>query len=303
MAAFGILLAVAIAPVSELTKRMHKWHDGGMRIDLHTHSAVSDGTDRPGDLIAKARAVGNLDVLAITDHDTTDGWDEAQMYADLAGLRLVRGIEISTRNEGKGQHLLAYEPDPTNPALMDMLAAGSASRTDRTPAILAKLAENGYAIDPAAVARFAGDGVVGKPHIADALVEAGVCTDRGDAFNRFLLKGRPAHVERFQPDIIDAITIVRNAGGAPVVAHPWGRTTRMNEARFAVLADAGMVGIEVDHQDHSATDRNTLRSIARNLNLAVTGSSDYHGTGKVNHDLGCNTTDPDEFDRLMAAVR
>jgi predicted metal-dependent phosphoesterase TrpH len=276
--------------------------DGAMRIDLHTHSAISDGTDRPRDLVLAALAAG-LDVLAITDHDTTAGWDEATATADEHGLRLIRGIEISTRNQGKGQHLLAYEPNPADPALLSMLAAGSTSRADRTPAILAKLADLGYVIDMAAVARFAGDGVVGKPHIADALVEAGVCTGREDAFQRFLLKGRPAHVERYQPDIIDAITVTRAAGGVPVVAHPWGRITRMDEARFADLADAGMLGIEVDHQDHTPADRDTLRGIARNLGLAVTGSSDHHGTGKVNHDLGCNTTHPDEFHRLMESVR
>lgn len=273
-----------------------------MRIDLHTHSSFSDGTDSPAALIGRA-CMDGLDVLAITDHDTTDGWEQAEIYADLAGLDLVKGIEISTRNEGHGQHLLAYEPDPTHPALMEMLAAGSASRTNRTPAILAKIAEAGYDIDPTAVARFAGNGVVGKPHIADALVEAGVCTDRRDAFDRFLLKGRLAHVERFQPEIIDAITVIVAAGGAPVVAHPWGRTKPMDEARFAGLAAAGMVGIEVDHQDHSREQRDALRAIAKNLNLVVTGSSDYHGTGKVDHDLGCNTTDPVEFDRLMDAIR
>lgn len=273
-----------------------------MRIDLHTHSAFSDGTDTPRDLVGRACMAG-LDVLAITDHDTTDGWEQAEIYADLAGLHLVKGIEISTRNEGHGQHLLAYEPDPTHPALMQMLAEGSASRTNRTPAILAKIAEAGYDIDPAAVSRLAGGGVVGKPHIADALVEAGVCTDRRDAFDRFLLKGRLAHVERYQPDIIDAITTIVAAGGVPVVAHPWGRTTPMNEARFADLAAAGMVGIEVDHQDHNREQRDALRGIATNLNLVITGSSDHHGTGKVDHDLGCNTTDPDEFERLMDPSR
>jgi predicted metal-dependent phosphoesterase TrpH len=272
-----------------------------MRIDLHTHSAISDGTDAPAVLVAHAHASG-LDVLALTDHDTTDGWDEATVAAVEHGVRLVRGIEISTRNEGKGQHLLAYEPDRNDPALLTMLADGAAARMNRTPAILAKIAAAGYDIDPAAVARFAGNGVVGKPHIADALVEAGVCTDREDAFDRFLLKGRVAHVERYQADIIDAIAIVRAAGGAPVVAHPWGRATRMHESRFADLAAAGLAGIEVDHQDHDPATRDALRGIARDLNLVVTGSSDHHGLGKVNHDLGCNTTDPEEFARLMAQV-
>lgn len=281
-----------------------------MRIDLHAHSSISDGTDTPAVLVAKALAAG-LDVLAITDHDTTDGWDEATDAADAAGLRLVRGIEVSTRNvtydaagraDEQGQHLLAYEPNEYHPDLMAMLAAAAESRTDRTPTILAKIRDAGYDIDPAAVTRFAGGGVVGKPHIADALVEAGVCRDRDDAFARFLKRGGLAYVGRFQPRIEDAIAVVRAAGGVPVVAHPWGRKTHITEERFAQLAALGLAGIEVDHQEHTPADRDALRGIAVNLSLAVTGSSDHHGTGKVNHDLGCNTTHPDEFDHLMAHV-
>lgn len=282
-----------------------------MRIDLHAHSAVSDGTDRPRDLVLAARAAG-LDVLALTDHDTTDGWDDAIDAADEAGLRLICGIEVSTRNvtydaagnaTEQGQHLLAYSPSPHHPDLTAMLAAAAESRTNRTPLILAKITEAGYEIDPAAISRFAGGGVVGKPHIADALVEAGICRNRDDAFARFLKRGGLAYVGRFQPRIEDAITVIRAAGGVPVVAHPWGRKTHVSEERFAELAALGLAGIEVDHQEHDATSRDALRGIAANLDLAVTGSSDHHGTGKINHDLGCNTTHPEEFARLMNAVR
>ena len=278
---------------------MRTGYDADMRIDLHTHSSISDGTDRPRDLITKAIAAG-LDVVAITDHDTTDGWSEATAAAGqhADAISLLRGIEISTTNGTQGQHLLAYEPDPAYPALVEMLTAAAASRHNRTPAMLAKITAAGYHIDPATVTRFAGDGVVGKPHIADALVDAGICLDRDDAFARFVGKGGIANVERFQPDIEDAIAVVRAAGGVPVVAHPWGRKTHITEERFAELATIGLVGIEVDHEDHSPESRDALRAIARNLDLIVTGSSDHHGLGKKGHDLGCNTTDPAEFERL-----
>lgn len=271
-------------------------------IDLHMHSNVSDGTDTPTGLVQQAHAAG-ITVMALTDHDTTAGWFEAQCAADGYGMTLVRGIELSTSNGGQGQHLLAYEPDPNHEGLVHLLAKGAASRTNRTPAILAKIQEAGHTIDPAAVARFAGDGVVGKPHIADALVEAGICKDRQDAFERFVGRNGVANVQRFQPDIEDAIAVIVDAGGVPVIAHPWGRKTSVSEERFAELAAVGLAGVEVDHQEHDAQARAALRGIASNLGLIVTGSSDYHGTGKVNHDPACNTTAPDQYERIMSLVR
>lgn len=270
-----------------------------MRIDLHTHSTVSDGTDTPRDLVAKAAAAG-LDVVALTDHDSTAGWDEAQQAADQHGIRLVRGIELSTEHLGRGQHLLGYGVDPTVPALADLIERGNSSRDGRVAETVARLADLGLYITVDDVARHAAGGTSGRPHVADALIEAGYVADRDEAFALYLKRGQPAAVRRWLPTLTDAVAAIFDAGGAAVLAHPWGRGGHIDESEIAWLTGVGLVGIEVDHQEHTAADRADLHAIARNLNLIVTGSSDHHGTGKVNHDLGCNTTDPEQFEALLA---
>ena len=277
-----------------------------MRIDLHTHSRASDGTDSPRELVHAARAAG-LDVLAITDHDTSDGWAEATDAAHEVGLTLVRGMEISTRMaSGLGLHLLAYLPDPTYPARVEGLQRVLDGRDERVPAILERLREHDVDLTEAEVRRLAGGpAAVGRPHIADAMIAAGVVTDRNEAFRDWLGGGATALVGRYAAPLEPLMPAVPGAGGATVVAHPWGRHVHgpdggaMGEAALAALRDAGLTGIEVDHQDHSPVARETLRAIARNLDLVVTGSSDYHGTGKVDHGLGCNTTAPDDYARLL----
>lgn len=268
-----------------------------MRIDLHAHSSVSDGTDTPAVLVAKAKTAG-LAVLALTDHDTADGWTEASQAAEVAGLTLVRGIEVSTTYNDRGVHLLAYEPDPDAPALSDILRQGRESRQGRTGAIVGRLQALGAPITVSDVARHSHGVSAGRPHVADALVEAGFVRDRDEAFAKYLHRGGPASVSRWQVDLLDAVAAVAAAGGAPVIAHPWGRGRNLDEADFARLAEAGLAGIEVDHQEHDASARDHLRGIARSLGLIITGSSDHHGTGKVNHDLGCNTTDPEQYEAL-----
>jgi 3',5'-nucleoside bisphosphate phosphatase len=273
-----------------------------MRIDLHAHSRASDGTDTPAELVQAAVRAG-LDVLAITDHDTAAGWDEAGAAADELGLELVRGMEISTRHRGRGVHLLAYEPDPTYPPLATELARVLEGRQGRVPTMVDRLRALGIDITEDDVRRAApGAAASGRPHVADALVTLGVVPDRTAAFDRYLGWGRPAHVDRYAAPLTDAIVAVAEAGGVTVVAHPWGRggLGRPDEASFAELRDLGLSGIEVDHQDHDAATRDRLRAIARNLGLVVTGSSDYHGVGKTDHDLGCNTTAPEEYERLLA---
>ncbi|NYG60481.1 hypothetical protein BJ980_003404 [Nocardioides daedukensis] len=272
-----------------------------MRIDLHTHSRASDGTDTPGDLVRAAVRSG-LDVVALTDHDTHDGWAEAAQAAAETGITLVRGMEISTRHNGKSVHLLGYLPDPDHPPLVAALTGILDGRNARLPAILARLVELGIEIEEAEVHALAGDpAATGRPHIADVLVERGIVVDRTQAFNEFLSPGRPAYVTRTAADLREMIGIVADAGGVTVIAHPWGRTdpAGMGEPVLADLRDAGLSGIEVDHQDHSPQARADLTAIADNLGLVRTGSSDYHGLGKTNHDLGCNTTDPEQFERLI----
>lgn len=272
-----------------------------MRIDLHTHSRASDGTQTPEELVRAAERAG-LDVVALTDHDTSAGWPEAEATAAEVGITLVRGMEISTKLAGRGVHLLGYLPDPTYPPLVEGLEAILEGRNGRVPRIVGRLRELGIDIDEARVHRLAGDpAAVGRPHVADALVDLGVVRDRAEAFDRFLNPGRPAHVKRYAAPLEEMIRTVAGAGGVTVVAHPWGRGNgdHLDEAAFARLREAGLSGIEVDHQDHDPPARDRLRGIAGNLDLVVTGSSDHHGLGKTDHDLGCNTTAPEEFARLV----
>ncbi len=272
-----------------------------MRIDLHTHSDRSDGTDSPREVVLAARDAA-LDVVALTDHDTAEGWAEATLAAEEAGVVLVPGMEISCQLAGRGVHLLAYLPDPSYQPLADALAAILLGRDERMPRICANLRALGIDIEEADVVRHAvGAAAIGRPHVADTLVTLGVVADRAEAFDRFLKPGRPAYVRRYAPDVEEMITLVGEAGGVSVLAHPWGRSdyAGLQLEGLAALKEKGLAGIEVDHQDHPAEQRAQLRAIAAELDLVVTGSSDFHGTGKVDHDLGCNTTAPDQLERLL----
>ncbi|WP_028659719.1 PHP domain-containing protein [Nocardioides insulae] len=276
-----------------------------MRIDLHTHSHVSDGTDAPQDLVRLAAQAG-LDVVALTDHDTAAGWAPAVEAAHEVGITLVRGMEISTRHHDlpgrPGVHLLAYLPDPTYPPLVEELGRILDGRQGRVPAMLELLREHGIEVSAEDVLAASGDAAAtGRPHIADALVTLGVVRDRGEAFERFLSAGRPAYVGRYAAPLTDMLRTVTAAGGVSVIAHPWGRSRveRPDEADLAHLVEHGLAGIEVDHQDHSPQARDRLRAIGGNLGLVVTGASDYHGAGKIDHDLGCQTTAPEELERLL----
>lgn len=271
-----------------------------MRIDLHTHSVVSDGTDAPADLIRAAKAAG-LDVVALTDHDTAAGWPQAQQAADEVGIALVPGMEISTKFGSASVHLLGYLLDPTHPPLAAALDRILDGRNGRVPAICANLQALGLDVTEEAVRRGAGAAAAtGRPHVADVMVRAGIVASRNEAFATYLNPGRPGYVQRYACPLEEAIALVVASGGVPVIAHPWGRSPgSITEETLARLAQLGLRGIEVDHQEHSPQARETLRGMARNLGLVVTGSSDHHGTGKVDHDLGCNTTDPAEYERIL----
>ena len=273
-----------------------------MPIDLHTHSSRSDGTATPTELVAEAVAHG-LDVVALTDHDTVDGWDEATTAALAQGITLVRGIELSTRYDGRSVHLLAYLPDPAYQPLAVEMARVRGGRESRLPVMMERLRELGIDITEDDVRDGAAVGaVLGRPHVADALVGKGVVGHRNEAFETLLGPRGPAFVPRYATSLPDAVELVRAAGGVPVVAHPWGRNRVLTADVLADLRARGLAGIEVDHQDHAPADRASLRAIARDLNLVATGSSDWHGTGKVDHELGCHTTAPDAFERLLAGV-
>jgi 3',5'-nucleoside bisphosphate phosphatase len=276
-----------------------------VRIDLHTHSNRSDGTDHPRDLVAKAREA-DIDVVALTDHDTTVGWGDASDAARALGIGLVPGIEISCQHEGSGVHLLAYLPDPEYGPLQAELSKTLDGRDARLPATIARLRDIGIDITGADVEAAAGPAAAtGRPHVADALVTLGVVSSRTEAFNRYLGAGRPAYVDRYAPDLRDVLAVVDRAGGVSVVAHPWGRhgRTHLDREALAELRERGLVGLEVDHQDHGPEARAALHRIAAELDLVATGSSDYHGAGKADSSLGCNTTAPEQLDRLLEAAR
>ncbi|MFD9005850.1 PHP domain-containing protein [Streptomyces sp. NPDC059582] len=269
-----------------------------MRIDLHCHSTASDGTDTPAELVRAAAAAG-LDVVALTDHDTTRGHAEATA-ALPEGLTLVTGAELSCRIDGIGMHMLAYLFDPEEPAL---LAERELVRDDRVPrakGMIARLNELGVPVTWEQVARIAGDGSVGRPHVASALVELGVVPTVSDAFTQdWLADGGRVFVAKHETDPFEAIRLVKGAGGVTVFAHPAaakrGRT--VPEAAIAEMAAAGLDGVEVDHMDHDPDARVRLRALAADLGLLVTGSSDYHGSRKTVA-LGAYTTDPEVYGEI-----
>lgn len=274
------------------------------RIDLHAHSNRSDGTDDPVALVQQAQRAG-LDTVALTDHDTFDGLDDAQAAADRTGIRLVPGVEISCRLDGRGVHLLGYFADAGHQPLLDELARVRRGRDGRVPQVVERLRAAGLDItvdDVANCARTASS--LGRPHIADALVAKGYVPSRRAAFDRWLAEGRPAYVARYAPSPEQAIALVVAAGGVAVLAHPRGRASRdaVTDTVIARLGAAGLSGIEVDHHDHDPPTRSRLRALAGELGLITTGASDYHGTGKQGHALGSELTAPVEFDRLLAAV-
>lgn len=261
-----------------------------MRIDLHTHSLHSDGSDTPTELVAKAAEAG-LDVVALTDHDTVAGWQEAIAAGDRFGVRVVLGAEFSVTDEGRGRHLLGYGFDPAHPAVAEILRRAATSRADRAEALFDKLDELGFPVDREYVTSLAG-GIPSRKHVAAALVEAKRFKSDDEAFAKLLNEGRDGYVQRYRPNIEDAISAIKAAGGVSVIAHP--RDTKrgpgMSDERLAYLKAHGLDGVEVDHQAHAPQVRKGLRALAQDLGLVVTGSSDHHGTRKVDHDLGCNLT-------------
>ncbi|MFF0449440.1 PHP domain-containing protein [Streptomyces sp. NPDC004609] len=269
-----------------------------MRIDLHTHSTASDGTDSPAELMRRAAAAG-LDVVGLTDHDTTRGHAEA-IAALPEGLTLVTGAEISCALDGVSLHLLAYLFDPDEPELLRERELVRDDRVPRARAMVDRLRELGVPVEWERVARIAGDGSVGRPHIAAALVELGVVPTVSDAFTKeWIADGGRAHVTKHELDPFTAVRLVKAAGGVSVFAHPAavkrGRT--VPEKAIAELAEAGLDGIEVDHMDHDGPARERLRALAADLGLLTCGSSDYHGARKA-VSLGEYTTDPEIYGEI-----
>jgi 3',5'-nucleoside bisphosphate phosphatase len=276
-----------------------------MRIDLHTHSSVSDGTDTPAELLAAA-AAAELDVVALTDHDTTDGW-AAVARARPAGLTVVPGMELSCRWLPEGErpisvHLLAYLFDPEHPGLLAERARLREERLSRGERMVRGLAEAGYPVRWDAIVEASAGGVVGRPHVARALVSAGVVESVDQAFATLLNHRSPYYVTKTDTDVFDGIALVRAAGGVPVFAHGLAskRGRVVGDAVIEAMVDAGLLGLEVAHPDHTPEERDHMRGLARRLGLIATGSSDYHGTNKTTP-IGACLTAPDQLDAVLAA--
>lgn len=257
------------------------------RVDLHIHTTASDGLYAPAEIVRRAAEAG-LAAIAITDHDTVAGLGEALDAGRRLGLEVLTGTELSAEFPNGTMHILGYGFDPRHPALLSALEQYRRFRDERNPQILAKLAELGMPIRYEAVRAKAGGESVGRPHIAQALVEAGHVTGVDEAFRLYLARGRPAYVNRRRASPEEAIRMIRAAGGAAVLAHAGQLKRTMQEVRRIVagLATAGLDGIEVWHPDHSADDMRALAVLARQLGLAATGGTDYHGHVREDVRLG-----------------
>lgn len=278
-----------------------------MRIDLHTHSTASDGTDSPAELVRNAADAG-LDILALTDHDTTHGWAEARAaLRDLPAKRpltLVLGAELSCRIDDVTVHLLGYLFDPDEPQLAEARAQLRADRLRRGEQMARRCIELGADISWEQVRRIADGGAVGRPHVARALVEAGEVSSVSEAFSsQWLADHGRAWVPKHDLDPVRAIQLVRAAGGVAVLAHPAAdvRGGILDDARIIQLAHAGLAGLEADHVDHTPAQRARVRRLARELDLFVTGSSDYHGSNKE-LPLGAELTSQDSYRAVLAAA-
>lgn len=268
-------------------------------IDLHTHSRVSDGTETPAELVSAALAAG-LGTVALTDHDSTAGWQEAFSAASGTGLRVIPGMELSTSRDWKSIHLLAYLIDPDDVALREETLRIREARLTRAEAIVTRLASDFDISWADVVAQTTHGATIGRPHIADALVARGLAANRSVAFADILHPKHGYYEPHYAPDPLTAVRLVRAAGGVPVLAHPGTRGVEnvVSKERLAPLVDAGLFGLEIHHRENTPDAMVRLFEYADYFGLAVTGSSDYHGAGKPNR-LGENTTEPAVLDRIL----
>jgi 3',5'-nucleoside bisphosphate phosphatase len=270
-------------------------------IDLHTHSLASDGTDTPGELINKAHAHG-ISVLGLMDHDTVAGWDEAISYL-RPGMSLVLGSEISCQTlDGTSVHMLGMLFDRENAALAEVLSTTRDNRLTRMNRIIARLNEAGFEISIEDVlAQLAPGATLGRPHLADALIAKKIVASRDEAFAQLLHNNSKYYISHYSPTPEDAIKLIKQAGGVAVIAHPLaslrGRTVSIDS--FESMVEAGLDGIEISHRDQSEDERQLLREVVAQYDIIATGSSDYHGNGKLN-ELAEFTTKPEDFEALEA---
>jgi predicted metal-dependent phosphoesterase TrpH len=269
-------------------------------IDLHAHSSVSDGTETPTQLIRAAVSAG-LGAVALTDHDSTAGWQEAKLAAAGTGLTVIPGMELSTNFGPASVHMLAYLFDPTNGDIVTETARIRDGRLHRAELIVQRIAQDYPLTWDDVLAQSIDGGTIGRPHIADALVARGHVANRSAAFES-ILHWRSGYYEKYYaPSPLRGVEMIVGAGGVPVLAHPatHGRDHMIDERSLKSLKDAGLFGLEVYHRDNTADGKVRLLELAAKYDLEITGSSDYHGLGKPNR-LAENTTSPEVLERLIA---
>jgi len=270
-----------------------------VKADLHVHSNASDGTDDPAEVVRRAIEAG-LDVVALTDHDTTAGDARARAAAD-GRLTVVLGMELSCELDGRSVHMLAYLFDPGHPELAVETTRIRDDRVIRAQGMVTRLNELGAPVTWEQVARIAGGAVVGRPHIARAMTEAGVIAEPADAFTKdWIADDGRAYVDKYALDPARAIALIRAAGGVAVLAHPRaGRAWDLSEEQIAWLAAAGLAGLEVFHPDHDESQRSALNALVTDLGLIPTGGSDDHGQLTA-HRIGTQPVPEDTYSRLIA---
>lgn len=267
------------------------------RIDLHAHTIFSDGTFTPAELVELALERG-LTTLAVTDHDSTEGLSEAFQAADGVGLEIVPGTEFSTVWDGQGVHVLAYWPDLEHREFQAELRRLRDDRFTRGERMVERLRELGHPVTFERVREIAGGGNIGRPHVARALVEAGVIGETDHAFTPELIgSGGRAYVEKHALEPLAALELIKRAGAVAVIAHPglWREGLGVSDELIDELAASGLDGIEAAHTDHTPEMESRYRDMARRLGLVATGSSDCHGTLFDPVRLGLVTTDPDQY--------
>ncbi|MBT2501477.1 PHP domain-containing protein [Curtobacterium sp. ISL-83] len=269
-------------------------------IDLHAHSSVSDGTERPADLIRAAAAAG-LDAVALTDHDTTAGWAEASATVRDLPMTLLPGLELSTRVGYRSVHVLGYLVDPDHPGLAAEISKTRDDRRARARRMVDSIARDHAITWDDVIAQATEGATIGRPHIADALVALGLEPDRSAAFRGILHPASGYYEPHDAPSPLRGVELIREAGGVPVIAHPAASTRGIviDEPMLRELVDAGLGGLEVDHRENLSHGKRTLLDWAARYDLFVTGSSDYHGTGKPNR-LGEHRTARTSFDAILA---
>jgi 3',5'-nucleoside bisphosphate phosphatase len=273
------------------------------RIDLHTHSTHSDGTFAPAELVRLA-AERDLQVVALTDHDTTNGLPEALATGLEVGVQVVPGVEFSAEYLGTSVHILCYWMDEEDPALQLELRRLREDRYRRGEVMVDKLGSLGLPVEFERVREIAGDATIVRPHIAQAMVEAGVVASEKEAFDRYIGDGGPAHVAKHALDPLDAVALIEDAGGVCALAHPgmWGDQSSVPDELIERMAAAGMRGLEVDHPDHTPEACERYRALADRLGLIATGGSDCHGSRYDPVRLGSALCDPMAFVALRDAA-